>query len=213
MIEYTKDELRDLTIAFIVIVFCFAFATSGFNLHAFISCLPIVIVGVAIGSVLHELGHKFAAMKYGCRSEFKLWPLGLLVAVVSSFFGVVFATPGTVRTYADNLTDEIDGKIAVAGPMANMVLALIFIAIAALMYPLKAYSMIFELIFLICAIGFSVNSFLAAFNLFPVYSLDGTKVLKWNMGIWILVMAISGIMVLASISIGAENMVKLLIGV
>lgn len=213
MIEYTKDELRDLTIAFIVLVFCFAFATSGFNLHAFISCLPIVIVGVAIGSVLHELGHKFAAMKYGCRSEFKLWPLGLLVAVVSSFFGVVFATPGTVRTYADNLTDEIDGKIAVAGPMANMVLALIFIAIAALMYPLKAYSMIFELIFLICAIGFSVNSFLAAFNLFPVYSLDGTKVLKWNMGIWILVMAISGIMVLASISIGAENMVKLLIGV
>ena len=213
MIEYTKDELRDLTIAFIVLVFCFAFAPSGFNLHAFISCLPIIIIGVAIGSVLHELGHKFVAMKYGCRSEFKLWPLGLLIAVASSFFGVVFATPGTVRTYADNLTDEIDGKIAIAGPMANMVLALIFIAIAALMYPLKGYSIIFELMFLICAIGFSVNSFLAAFNLFPVYSLDGTKVLKWNMGIWILIMAISGIMVLASISIGAENMVKLLIGV
>ena len=213
MFEFSKEELRDLTIAFIILIFCFAFATSGFNATAFISCLPIVIVGVAIGSVLHELGHKFVAMKYGCRSEFKLWPLGLLVAVASSFFGVVFATPGTVRTYADNLTDEIDGKIAIAGPMANMVLALIFIAIAALMYPLKGYSIIFEWIFLITAIGFSVNSFLAAFNLFPVYSLDGTKVLKWNMGIWILIMAISGIMVLASISIGAENMVKLLIGV
>jgi Zn-dependent protease len=53
---------------------------------------------------------------------------------------------------------------------------------------------------------------LAAFNLFPVYSLDGTKVLKWNMGIWILVMAISGIMVLASISIGAESMVQAIMG-
>ena len=212
MVEYTKDELRDLTIAFVVLIFCFAFATSGFNLQGFISCLPIVIVGVAIGSVLHELGHKFVAMKYGCRAEFKLWPLGLLIAVVTSFFGVVFATPGTVRTYADNLTDEIDGKIAIAGPMANMVLALVFIAIAAVMYPLKVYSIVFELLFLICAIGFSVNSFLAAFNLFPVYSLDGTKVLKWNMGIWILVMAISGIMVLASISIGAESMVQAIMG-
>ncbi|WP_405270149.1 site-2 protease family protein [Methanobrevibacter sp.] len=213
MVEYTKDELRDLTIAFIVLIFCFAFATSGFNLQGFISCLPIIIVGVAIGSVLHELGHKFVAMKYGCRSEFKLWPLGLLIAVASSFFGVVFATPGTVHTYADNLTDEIDGKIAIAGPMANMVLALVFIAIAAVMYPLKVYSVVFELIFLICAIGFSVNSFLAAFNLFPIYSLDGTKVLKWNMGIWILVMAIAGVMVLISIAIGAENMVQLIMGV
>ena len=213
MIEYTKDEVRDLVIAFIVLIFCFAFATSGFNLHAFISCLPIIIIGVAIGSVLHELGHKFVAMKYGCRSEFKLWPLGLLIVFVSSFFGVVFATPGTVRTYADDLTDELDGKIAVAGPMANMTLALIFIVTAAIIYPLRPYSVIFEWIFLITAIGFSVNSFLAAFNLFPIYSLDGTKVLKWNMGIWILVMAISGIMVLISISIGAENMVKLLIGV
>ena len=213
MMEFTKDELRDLTIAFIVLIFCFAFATSGFNFQAFISCLPIVIVGVAIGSILHELGHKFVAMKYGCQSEFKLWPLGLLIAVASSFFGVVFATPGTTRTYADNLTDEIDGKIAIAGPMANMVLALIFIVLTAFLYPLKSYSVIFELIFLICAIGFSVNSFLAAFNLFPIYSLDGTKVLKWNMGIWIVIMAISGIMVLISILIGAESMVQLIIGV
>ena len=134
-----------------------------------------------------------------------------MIAVVSSFFGVVFATPDTVHTNADNITTEIDGKIAIAGPMANMVLGLIFIAIAALIYPFKVYSIIFELIFLICAIGFSVNSFLAAFNLFPIYSLDGTKVLKWNIGIWILIMAISGIMVLISITIGAESMVQLLL--
>ena len=72
MFEFTKDELRDLTIAFIVLIFCFTFATAGFNLWGFISCLPIVIVGVAIGSALHELGHKYVAMKYGCQAEFKL---------------------------------------------------------------------------------------------------------------------------------------------
>ena len=96
--------------------------------------------------------------------------------------------------------------------MANMVLALVFIAIAAFIYPFKIYSNIFNLIYLISTVGFSVNSFLATFNLFPIYSLDGTKVLKWNIGIWIITIAIGGIMVLISITIGAENMVSLLIG-
>lgn len=93
-----------------------------------------------------------------------------------------------------------------------MVLALVFIAIAALIYPFKIYSNIFNLIYLISTVGFSVNSFLATFNLFPIYSLDGTKVLKWNIGICIITIAIAGIMVLIAITIGAENMVSLLIG-
>lgn len=40
----------------------------------------------------------------------------------------------------------------------------------------------------------------------------GTKVLKWNIGIWIVVFAIAAVMMLMSITIGAENMVKLLMG-
>ena len=212
MVEYTKVEIRDLIIAFIALTICFSIATAGLNAHAFISCLPIVIVGVAIGSVLHELGHKFVAMKYGCQAEFKLWPLGLLIAFVTSFFGVVFASPASINIHPGDIDDEVSGKISIAGPMANMVLALVFIAIAALIYPFKIYSNIFNLIYLISTVGFSVNSFLATFNLFPIYSPDGTKVLKWNIGICIITIAIAGIMVLIAITIGAENMVSLLIG-
>ena len=213
MVEYTKDEIRDLTIAFVVLTICFAIATAGLNVNRFISCLPIVIVGVAIGSILHELGHKFTAMKYGCQAEFKLWPLGMLIAFVTSFFGVVFASPGSIQINSDHESDEINGKISIAGPMANMVLALIFIAIAVLLSPLKVHSHIFNLLYLICTVGFSVNSFLATFNLFPIYSLDGTNVLKWNIGIWFIAIAIAGIMMLFSITIGAENMVQLIMGV
>ena len=70
---------------------------------------------------------------------------------------------------------------------------------------------IFYLIYLIGTVGFSVNSFLATFNLLPVYSLDGTKVMKWNIGIWIVVFVIAGAMMLTSITIGAENMVVMII--
>lgn len=213
MLDFTKEELRNLTIAFVVLTFCFGIATAGLNAHGIISILPIVVVSVVIGSLLHELGHKFVAMKYGCQAEFKLWPLGLLVAVVTSFFGFVFASPGSLHISPENLSDEINGKISIAGPMANMVLALIFLAIAALIYPLKIHSNIFHLIYLISTVGFSVNCFLATFNLFPIYSLDGTKVLKWNVGIWIAAIAIAGIMMFVSIAIGAENAVQLIMGV
>ena len=135
----------------------------------------------------------------------------MVIAFVTSFFGVVFASPGSTQIYSDHITDEISGRISIAGPMANMVLALIFITLAVLISPFKSYSQIFNLMFLICTVGFSVNSFLATFNLLPLYTLDGTKVLKWNAVIWLIVFAISGIMVI-SISIGAENMVKLLMG-
>ncbi len=111
----------------------------------------------------------------------------------------------------DNRDDEINGRIAIAGPMANMILAVLFIVIAALIFPLKVYSDVFTLIYLICTVGFSVNSFLATFNLLPLYTLDGTKIMKWNAKIWIIIFAISAIMLLSSITIGAEKMVQLII--
>ena len=212
MFEVTKREIRDLTIAFFVLTFCFAISTVGFDFHAFISILPIVMIGCVVGSIVHELGHKYTAMKYGCRAEFELWPLGLVIAVASSFFGVVFATPGVAHVYPEDIDDKTNGKISIAGPMANIALALMALAAAALIYPLKPHSEVFTLIYLISTVGFSVNSFLAAFNLFPIYSLDGTKVLKWNIKTWIITFAVAGSMVLMSITIGAENMVLLLLG-
>ena len=213
MLIFTKNEVRDLIIAFIVLSIAFAISNVMLDVHGFISILPIVMVGVATGSISHELGQKYVAMKYGYDAEFKAWPIGLLIALVTAFIGIVFAFPGEIRTNAKNISDEINGKISIAGPMANIALALIFITVAALIYPLKSYSNIFTLIYLICTVGFSVNTFLATFNLLPLYSLDGTKVFKWNISYWIIIFAIAAIMLLTSIGIGAENMVKIIIGI
>ena len=168
------------------------------------------MIGVGAGFLLHEIGHKFVSMKYGYWAEFKLWSLGLVIAFVAAFLGFVFAAPSAVNTYADQMSDEINGRIAVAGPMTNMGLALIFIAIAAFIYPFSLHSQIIHLIYLTCAVGYSVNSYLAAFNLFA--TLDGTKVMKWNVLIWFVIFAIAAVMTLLSMTIGAENMVGLIIG-
>ena len=212
MFEYSKNEIISLTIAFIVLSISFSLSSVGLNAHGFISILPIVMIGVGLGFMLREIGQKFVAMKHGCEAEFRAWPIGLLIAFASSFIGMVFAFPGEVKVYSDNITDELNGRIGIAGPMANMFLALIFIVIVSLVYVLTPHSQIFNLMFLICTVGFSVNSFLAAFNLMPVYTLDGIKVLKWSFKIWIVVFAIAVIMMLSSIMIGAENMVMMFVG-
>lgn len=212
MFKFTASEVRDLIIAFIVISLCFAIVNGGRNPDAVLSILPIVMVGVGAGFILHELGHKFVSMKYGYWAEFKLWPQGLIFALITSFFGFVFAAPGAVYTYANYMTDEINGKISIAGPVVNIALALIFLAIAVAVYPSALYSETYALVFIICAVGYSINSFLAVFNLLPIGNLDGSKVMTWNFGIWVVTIAIAGILTLLSMTIGVQNIVRLIIG-
>lgn len=212
MFKFTSSEIRDLFIAFVVISLSFGIANTGRNMTALMSILPMIMVGVGAGFILHELGHKFVSMKYGYWAEFKLWPQGLLIALVTSFFGFVFAAPGAVYTYANYMTDEINGKISIAGPIVNIILALIFLLIATWVYPSAFTSETSVLIFYICALGYSINSFLAVFNLLPIGNLDGSKVLYWNVGIWLITIAIAGIMTALSMTIGVENIVRLIIG-
>ena len=213
MFKFTVSEIRDLIIAFIVISLCFAIVNAGRNVNAILNILPIVMVGVGAGFILHELGHKFVSMKYGYWAEFKLWPQGLLLALITSFFGFVFAAPGAVYTYANYMTDEINGKISIAGPIVNIALALVFLAIATAIYPSVFSSDTSLLIFYISAVGYSINSFLAVFNLLPIGNLDGSKVLSWNIGIWLVTIAVAGVLTYASMTMGVENIVRMILGI
>ena len=68
----------------------------------------IAVVSVATGFILHELAHRFVSRKFGCHAEFRLWNLGLLLAVFTSLMGFLFAAPGAVyimaKTFQENRT-------------------------------------------------------------------------------------------------------------
>jgi len=123
------------------------------------------------------------AQKYGLWSEFRMYPLGLLLALVLGFStGFVFAAPGAVMFRGDTRNFET-GRIATAGPLANLAVA----SVALLLYFVFFESMLGQVFGFICAI----NAFLAAFNLLPLGPLDGAKIVRWNATIWIILLSVA----------------------
>ena len=156
---------------------------------------PIVMIGVGAGFIFHELGHKFVAMHYGYYAEYELWPTGLIIALVSSFFGFIFAAPGAVVIYSNGMEKKTNGIISIAGPIVNIILGLIFFLILVSLGDF-AYTETGYLVALTCVLGTRINFFLAAFNLLPIPPLDGSKVMSWSIPIWLITFAIAALLVL-----------------
>ena len=181
---FSTIELRDIVIAWLALGIAFSFALSGGAFSFFSGSEPLsyagLLVGVALvtvgpGFVFHELSHKFVARKYGFWAEFRMWPMGLALALFSSLIGFVFAAPGATYISGANISKTENGKISLAGPLTN-------VAIAALFLPFFFFGS--GVLYAVGYIGVQVNIFLAMFNMLPIGPLDGAKVWRWNLFLW-----------------------------
>ncbi len=184
-------ELRDLVISALLLALAFGLAFSGgFRALSYpgilISMFLLALVGVSAGFVLHELGHRFVARRFGCFAEYKMWTTGLVVAIMCSFFGFVFAAPGAVMIHPGvdlegrpTLNKQRLGIISIAGPSMNICLAIVFMLLNGL-YP----SLVFSL-------GARINTWLALFNLIPFGPLDGAKIMSWDKKVWLVAIIIT----------------------
>jgi Zn-dependent protease len=195
MFRFTGKEIRDLIISFVVIALGFTILYSNGDYSHVTLIFPIVMIGVGAGFIFHELGHKFVAMHYGYYAEYELWPTGLLIALVSSFFGFIFAAPGAVVIYSQGMDEKTNGLISIAGPLVNIALGLIFFLILGSLGN-YVYTETGAIVQLICVLGTRINFFLAAFNLLPIPPLDGSKVMSWSVPIWLITFAVAAILVL-----------------
>ena len=193
-----KREIRDLVVAAVVLSAVFAY--EGFNLTAFISNIPAAALGVALGFLLHELAHRFFARRYKCHAEFRLWKMGLVLAVLFALVSngaFVFAAPGAVVIFESidvwgntkPLGKKRYGIVSIAGPVTNVILAGIFFA-ANSFYPSEIFTF-----------AMFVNVWLAIFNMLPIPPLDGSKVFAWDKRIWI---AFFAVLIVLFIFLGAK---------
>lgn len=113
---------------------------------------------------LHELAHAVAARMEGVQ----------VVEIVLHPFG------GLTRLRHEPETPRAEFRIAIAGPAASFLLALLFLGIMEITN-LLGTNIIAPLFFLLCLLNF----LLAVFNLFPGYPLDGGRLLRaylWRRG-------------------------------
>lgn len=177
-------ERRDLLIAWLAISIAFTliYVRGGIDLTGLVFFFAMSLVTVGVAFVLHELAHKFAAMRYGYWAEFKKDNQMLLVAVVlAALVGVVFAAPGATYVYG-NATRTENGRISAAGPITNLLLCIPFAALVLFGGGILA---------IVGLVGLRINAMIATFNMLPISVLDGRKVLAWNPAVFAVLMAAS----------------------
>jgi Zn-dependent protease len=139
--------------------------------QVFFKLFLISLFTAGIGFVFHELAHKFVAQHYGCVAEFRAFNQMLYLALgLAAVIGFIFAAPGAVMI-SGRVTLRENGKISLAGPLTNFVLAIVFLGLS-----FKAP---------ILFVGFFINTWLGLFNLLPFGNFDGKKILDWHRYVWL----------------------------
>ena len=208
--SFSQRELMEILISVLAISLALTLATGGTTIGERIFQSPetftyhffLFLLAVSPGFVLHEMGHKFTAIKFGCFAQFKAWTAGLVfMFILGIFTGFIFAAPGAVYIMAPYLTKKERGLIASAGPFVNIIIAVgalvgvtLLLAFAGtgiletgefVINPFETGAL-FSMSFWIQVLLFTafINAFLAAFNMVPMHPLDGGKVINWSFGVW-----------------------------
>ena len=195
--HFSEKEISDLTTATLAFTVALGFMFSGTligalqNPSAFIVGALRSLLTLAPAFILHEIAHKIMAKRYGCWAEFRADPSGLRFGVIlSAITGWVFMAPGAVMVLGKTTVSQF-GRIALAGPVTNIVLWILGAALFLLGEATGLRTNITDMLLQTWMFG---NGILALFNMLPFGPLDGKKIKTWSetvFWIWISISAVT----------------------
>ncbi len=127
----------------------------------------------------HELAHKFVAQHYGMWSEFRMTTMGYYLSAIAILFSVPIFGTGTVYTSGTSNTEH-NGKINLAGPLSNFLMAIGLVIVTIFTYGLASQPMLYLIQY-----GIIINAILGLFNMIPIQPFDGASVKDWKKSVWI----------------------------
>jgi Zn-dependent protease len=186
--QFSSGEILSIIVAWIVLSVAITYQSIIGSITG-AGRIDIVIAGfvaTATGFILHEMGHKYVAIRRGYLAHFRLWIWGLVLTisiVTLSGGGLVFGAPGAVyiapaaaQFYGyDSGRGTIDPEednmiISAAGPGINLTFAIGFLVMLFLV-PTGFLSTVADF-------GLLLNVGLGSFNMLPVSLLDGAKIFR-----------------------------------
>jgi len=191
--QFSSGEILSIIVAWVVLSVAITYQKLV-GLLTGAGSLDVVIAGfvaTATGFILHEMGHKFVAIRRGYLAHFRLWIWGLVLTisiVTISGGGLVFGAPGAVyispsvagfygydssRGRSDPEEDNM--IISAAGPGLNLAFAIGFLALL--------LSVPFGFLHTVAFSGLFLNLGLGSFNMLPVPPLDGSKIFRKSLPI------------------------------
>ncbi len=150
-------------------------------------------IPILFAITLHEVAHGWVARYFGDDTAARLGrlslnpikhvdPIGtiLVPTVMWLFSGFLFGWAKPVPVIASNLRNPRQHMaiVAVAGPLVNLVMALLWAAVFKLALIAGGQSVVTQFVSLMAIGGIAINLILMVLNLLPIPPLDGSRVLN-----------------------------------
>ncbi|MHA1770189.1 MAG: AN1-type zinc finger domain-containing protein [Candidatus Thorarchaeota archaeon] len=204
--RFSSTEIRHLLISTVLVILVsislmggspFGFINGFFVIATMISYglwwFPVSVITMFIASfMIHEFSHKFMAQHYGLWSEFRMTTQGYYLSAIAILFSFPVFGTGVMYSSGTRSTSE-DGKINLAGPLSNSIIASFCAGIALLLLSTGGINPFLGFVFVY---AIQLNAILGLFNMIPIQPFDGATVLHWNKIVWIIVTVLLVVMLL-----------------
>ncbi|VVC04533.1 Uncharacterised protein [Candidatus Bilamarchaeum dharawalense] len=148
----------------------------------FLKWLVINSIICLAGAILHEVTHKIMAILFKIKIEYKFWPAGSALTLLSSYLGNAFS----IQAF---LLEEIDPKTAkwkvglmkLAAPVVSAVVMVVFAGIY-FFDPSPIYRVVY-----------STSALWAMAEMLPFSGLDGKDIKEWNGFVWFVAFSAIGL--------------------
>src|SRR5271157_2920138 len=135
-----------------------------------------------VAGTLHEIVHRIFAHIFKIKIEYRFWPEGSFLTLVSSYLGNAFSVQAFLL---EEIPEDVEkwkvGLMKLAGPVVSAVIMVVF-AVMNHITPSPIYQIIY-----------STSALWAMAEMLPFSGLDGKDIREWNNTVWTIFFVIIGI--------------------